>query len=89
MEGIAMLPFILAQESRASGVTAADADLESTHQRDLAFFTARGIDVSDISASLTWTKKQVTKSTGTPPEGPFIDSDEKTYNEPDEDHSDQ
>ena len=60
-----MVPFIVAQSRQTSISTARDL-LDESYQRDLEFFTRRGIAVPDITASVTGTHPQGTKFTGTP-----------------------
>lgn len=61
-----MVPFIVAQ-SRESPVTAPQGFLEESRQADIEFFLKRGIQVPDITASVTGTPaEEGDKFTGTP-----------------------
>ncbi len=82
-----MVPFILSQKSANALGPLTDEELLALkvhYDRSVDFFRVRDIPVPDVVASATWSQTPVTKSTGTPPQGPFIDSDENTYNQPDE-----
>ena len=78
-----MVPFVLAQPSRAPLVTVASDALEPKRRKDLLFFEERGIDLFGAdSSSVTFTKTTVTKSTQT--SIPTTDSDETTFEQVDD-----
>jgi hypothetical protein len=80
-----MVPFVLAQKSRASFISVSPAALEAYIEEDRAFFAKRGIEALETQAKATWEQTKVTKSTATPPfVSPPTDSDEERYNQPDE-----
>jgi hypothetical protein len=89
-----MVPFVLAQPSRSSFTVLPSDLLEPSRRRDLNFFAERGIlfeqnidhNADPTKMSVTFTKTTETKSTQT--QIPATDSDEKTYEQVDDNNID-